>query len=411
MAAITLSGFFLRVAWLLIARPAAVSDALGYKSLALRWIGEGLYERFGEPTAWRSPGYIALLAVGSLVSESDLWLGFMNVIASSAAIPLTAILANRLGLGNRVGNGAAAFVAIMPAMVFWAPVLGPENIQTPLLLAALALAAARRRSARSLVMAGLFMGIAILVRPESLFYLPVVGIAMWPSPWRTILRETAIVVAMAVAVCMPWVIRNQVQVGPVGLSSVGGVNFYLAHRADGYGFAYYDTTDLAGLSEVEMNREGYRIGMQSLRDQPTRLLGDIVEGTRRLYSVPRYAPFFSTRGFATQAPYPRAASPSVLGTARAYTQIAWYAIGSLSIAGWVILLVRRHRAALVTTAMVFSNWFCFTVVFWALPRYRFPIEPMISICAAVGLFAAVSTVRTIRSDRARKSAQHELADR
>ena len=75
---ITLAGLALRLGWLLIAQPAAVSDALGYKTLAQRWFSDGLYERFGEPTAWRTPGYIGFLGVGTLVSDSDVWLGALE---------------------------------------------------------------------------------------------------------------------------------------------------------------------------------------------------------------------------------------------------------------------------------------------------------------------------------------------
>lgn len=49
-------GFLLRFGWLIAAHPAAVSDARGYKSLAERWVTQGLYERNGSPTAWRTPG-------------------------------------------------------------------------------------------------------------------------------------------------------------------------------------------------------------------------------------------------------------------------------------------------------------------------------------------------------------------
>lgn len=390
---LTLTGLLLRLGWLLVAQPAAVSDALGYKSLADRWVTEGLYERFGEPTAWRSPGYIGFLGLGLLVSSSELWLGVLNVLAAASVVPLTAVLARRLGLSMRTALIAAGLAAVMPPMVLWAPVLGPENLQTPLLLGGLALAADPSRSRRSAIWCGVVFGIAVLVRPESLVYLPVVALVALPAPVTVILRRTAVVAVVAAAVCLPWVVRNQVEVGPVGLSSVGGVNFYLAHRDDGYGFAHYETTELAGLDEVEMSRRGYELGMASLREEPSRLIDDIVTGTQELYGPPRYAPYFSSRAFAEKAPYPLGVAPRTITAVRTYNLLGWYSIAALAVVGWAVLVVRRHRAAAVLTAMVAANWLCFTVVFWALPRYRFPIEPMLCIAAAV-VIGALSRLGT-----------------
>jgi Dolichyl-phosphate-mannose-protein mannosyltransferase len=382
---ITLVGFALRLGWLLMAQPAAVSDALGYKSLAERWVTEGTYERYGQPTAWRTPGYIGFLGLGILASDSELWLGYLNVIAASTVVPLVAVLTRRLGLPVLAAVTASALAAVMPAMVLWAPVLGPENLQTPLLLAGVVLAADPRRTTRTAVASGLMLGLAILVRPESLVYLPIIPLAMWRGDWWVFLRRTMVVSVLAIAVCVPWLVRNQIQVGPVGLSSVGGVNFYLAHRDDGYGFQHYNTTALAGLDEVEMSRRGYELGRASLAEQPLRLFGDVAEGTRELYGPPRYAPFFSSRDFSAAAPYPLGVSPELIGVVRAYNLAAWYTIAVLAVLGWCALVVRRHRAALVLTGMAVANWLCFAVVFWALPRYRFPLEPFLCIAAAVPL--------------------------
>lgn len=386
---ITVAGFALRLGWLLVAQPAAVSDALGYKSLAERWMIEGRYERFGEPTAWRTPGYIGFLSAGIAFSASELWLGLLNVVASTATIPLVAELARRLGLSVRTAVVAAGLAAVMPPMVLWAPVLGPENLQTPLLLLALVIVAGAPPTTRRARWCGVVFGVAVLVRPESLVYLPVAALVMWLDDPVRLLRRSAIVVGVAAAVCLPWVVRNQVQVGPVGLSSVGGVNFYLAHRDDGYGFEHYHTTDLAGLDEVEMSRRGYELGRESLQERPERLIGDVVEGTQVLYGPPRYAPYFSSRDFAEVGPYPLGVRPGTIATVRTYNTVGWYGIAALAVVGWAMLVRRAHRSAVVLTAMVVANWLCFAVVFWALARYRFPIEPMLCIAAAVPIVAVL----------------------
>src|SRR4051812_30384429 len=71
---LTLFGAALRIGWLFVAHPAPVSDFLGYASLANRWLTTGQYARFGSPTAYRTPGYPAFLALGMSVSRATFWL-------------------------------------------------------------------------------------------------------------------------------------------------------------------------------------------------------------------------------------------------------------------------------------------------------------------------------------------------
>ncbi|MDQ1511131.1 MAG: hypothetical protein QOG50_2975 [Actinomycetota bacterium] len=405
--ALTVFAFALRTGWLLTAHPAAVSDALGYKSLAGRWLHEGLYERGGQPTAWRTPGYIAFLSGGLVFSDSDLWLGFLNVVAAATIVPLIAVVARRLNLSARVALIAAGLAAVMPPLVFWSVVLGPENLQAPLLLAALVLAADPRRRRGSAIWSGLAFGVAILVRPESIVYLPVVALVVVPARWREVGVRTVVVSAVALALCVPWVVRNQLQVGSVGLSSVGGVNFYFAHRDDGYGYVPYQKTKLAGLDEVAMSKRGYELGIENLRDDPVRLLGDIVEGTQQLYEPPRYAPWFSTRAFAKVAPYPPSVSGSFLSVVQRVNVVVWYTIAGLAVTGWILLVTRRRRAALVITGFAVANWVCFAVVFWAIPRYRFPIEPLLCLSAAVAIDTLIRGSRPFFSHGTDPSAHSE----
>jgi hypothetical protein len=106
-----------------------------------------------------------------------------------------------------------------------------------------------------------------------------------------------------------------------------------------------------------------------------------------LYEPPRYAAWFSSRAFAKVAPYPPSVSASPLSVVQRVNVLGWYVIAGFAVAGWILLVAHRRRAALVITGFAVANWVCFTVVFWAIPRYRFPIEPLLCMSAAVAIDA------------------------
>ncbi len=270
-----LLGAALRVGWLLVAHPEPVSDFLGYRSLASRWLTTGQYARLGVPTAYRTPGYPAFLALGLWVSKANWWLSLINVALSTAAIPLTALFASRLGFGRRTVIVSAGLIAVLPTYVFFAPVLASEHLQLVLVLGAWC-SSLRTTSRSRAVVAGLAYGVAILVRPESLFFL---FAAPWlirlavPS-WSRIARLAGVTALVAGLVVVPWYVRNEVAVGRgAGISTTGGLNLYLAHNSEpGTRFVPLDQTPLRGLDELATNRKGLTLGLRNIRSDPLGLV-------------------------------------------------------------------------------------------------------------------------------------------
>jgi hypothetical protein len=395
LVAVTLAGAILRVAWWAIAQPGPVSDYLGYRSMAFRLWDTGEYTRLGEATAWRTPGYPLFLAGGMVVSRSDRWLSLLNVGLSTAAIPLVWLLARRLGLSSRMALCSAAIGCVSPALLLWAPVLGSENLQVLALLGAWCVALAPQPTRGSVIACGLLFGFAVLVRPESGFYLLALPLllSLTGAAGRDIARRAGVIALIAVAVVAPWYVRNEIVVGDgAGLSTTGGVNFHIAHRDDGYG--WYDTDNvgpLAGLGELAASREGYELGLDHVREEPFDLLRTTRRGTVELWRPPRYAAHYSTVETAPDPPFPRSVSPGVVDAARAYAGWGWFVTAALALGGAGVLLLRRRRVLVAFAGLVVANWLCFSVVFWALARYRFALEPIIAIAAGIGI-ATITTV-------------------
>jgi hypothetical protein len=204
-----------------------------------------------------------------------------------------------------------------------------------------------------------------------------------------------IVVGATVLVVLPWFVRNELAVGSgVGLSTTGGVNFYVAHAMDGpgYGWTGYEASppeEQLGedVDEPAASRRGYELGFEALRDDPGRLISTTARGTTELYSYPGYSWYFSTRAAATESPYPPGAQPEVRRFGQHYARYGWYALAGLSLCGVVWLARSRRRALGAIAALSFANWLCFAVVFWGTPRYRFAVEPLLCLLAAAGLVA------------------------
>lgn len=380
-------GLVLRVAWWWIAHPEPVSDFLGYRSIAERLVHAGEYSRGGVTTAFRTPGYPAFLGLGILVWDSDRWLSLLNVAVSTAAIPLTAWFAFELGLGRRVLVASAALVALIPTFVLWAPVLASEHLQVALTLVAWSLSC-RTTSWRRAVGTGAVFGIAVLVRPESIFFLLAVPLLLRVArvDRRRILSLAAVTFATAGLVVAPWYLRNEVVVGRgTGLSTSGGLNFYLAHRTDGYRFVEPARTPLRGLDEIATNREGYALGVRTIRSDPARLASTTLRYTYELFRAPTYAAHYSTRRDGV-TPYRSTVPHPAVETAKGVATAGWVVTLVLVPVGIVGLwLGGRRRAFGALGALLAANWLCFTVVFWGMPRYRYAVEPVLAILAAVGL--------------------------
>lgn len=387
-------GLALRVGWWWIAHPEPVSDFLGYRSIAIRWVTDGVYTRGGVTTAFRTPGYPAFLGLGLWIWESDRWLSMLNVFVSTAAIPLSAWFAITLGLGRRIALVTAALVAVVPTFVFWAPVLASEHVQIAVLLVAWSLTV-RASTPRQAIGVGVLYGVAILVRPESIFFVLAVPILIrfGIAPWRRIVPLTLVVAVTAGLIVAPWYVRNEVVVGRgAGLSTSGGLNFYLAHREHGYRYVEPDVTPLRGLDELAMNRRGYELGLDLVRHRPADVIRTTLRYSYELYRAPTYTAHYSTRKN-VGPPYHAGVSRSTVQAAKTASSIAWVVTAGLLIVGFGALAFGRgrdRRALAALLALVTANWLCFAVVFWGMPRYRYAIEPVLAIMAAVGVVAIMN---------------------
>jgi hypothetical protein len=386
------AGFVLRVGWLLVARPVPVSDFASYRKLA-RDILHFRFHSEGIPTARRTPGYPAVLALGSVVSNSPLFLGLVNCVLSAALIVAVAYAARAFGLGDRARRIAIWATALNPTFVFYAAVLGSENLQLPLLVTGTALALSRRDASGRAVVAGFaVLGAATLVRAESAVFVAVV-LAILLARRVPLLRIIALG-ATAVALVMPWVIRNEIQVGRgAGIASTAGENFYFAHgQEELYGSQNYGVTDIDISDEVERSKEGWRLAWKAIGDDPTRVWRDAIRGTQGFFGWPDYAVEYSTveDKQRVKGAYPATVSDGVYDLAVWKVRAGSVVLLASTAAAIAIVGVGRRRPLVPLICFIGASWFVTAVVFFGKSRFRLAAEPYMIMLVAGALFDRVS---------------------
>lgn len=210
-------------------------DEPDYHAIALHLAaGQGFSVFPGEPSAWRPPGYPAFLAaVYMFVGPIPAVVRLVQCFIGAAFCLLVFLVGQRLA-DPTVGTISAWMAACYPLFIALNGRLYTETIYLPLvLLAALALANLRQDGLRSAALLGLVCGLSALVRPN-LAALPLIaalGLIVAGRPWRRVVTETAVMLAVTAAALTPWTLRNYLALGQfVPVSTNGGITLFVGNN-------------------------------------------------------------------------------------------------------------------------------------------------------------------------------------
>ena len=222
----------LRAPFVAIMHSQPTSDSLVYVTAA-RSLAQGHgYSYNGHPTAFFPIGWPAFIAALYLMSRSYsfamvLWAGVGLWAATTALIYVFG-----LKLGGRTTAIVAAFiVAGYPDFIFPSLRAYSENLFVPVFIGACILLVPRageRLGVRRAALAGLVLGLAILVRSTAVL-LPVV-LGLWlllQYRDRLSLKVAVTFAAVAYLVLVPWLVRNEVVMKTLAISTNGGYTLWL----------------------------------------------------------------------------------------------------------------------------------------------------------------------------------------
>ncbi|MGB8064346.1 MAG: glycosyltransferase family 39 protein [Candidatus Sulfotelmatobacter sp.] len=343
--------------------------------------GHGFSNQFGPPTgptAWEPPLYPYLIAgvfqVFGIYSRASAFviLTFNSVCSALTCLPIF-LIARRM-FSEKVAVGSAWAWALLPNIMFWCTRAAWETSLSALLLAILfwlTIAMEERDGWLPWFEFGLLWGIVALNGTSLLAFLPAAGLWAWYRRAKTGKRSFAGVVLASVvffACITPWLIRNYETFGRfIFIRDNFGAELRLGNGngADGTLMLYLDPPhDPVAMRQVQEMGEIAYIAMR--KQQALAFI-------KADYA--RFAGLCWKRFIIFWASPPKITDPAWLGPAKdslfiASSVLAFWGLGRA-------LRQRRPGAWLMLWLMLLYPAVYYFV--YALPRYRHPIEPEMTI--------------------------------
>jgi 4-amino-4-deoxy-L-arabinose transferase-like glycosyltransferase len=340
----------------------------------------GTAQQFGRAPVY--PVFLSLIGTGSHeYSATPARVKIAQSAVGAFGVWLIGLIAWRTA-GPRGGVAASAIAAVYPPLVWICAYVLSETLYSTIALAvallldrALDRASAANRSSAGYGLtaaAGVTAGIAVLVRPAMLFFLPLA--AMWMIYQRRAVLALVLVVT-ALAIVAPWTARNVHVFGRfVLVASEGGVTFWTGNhplaRGEGDLAANPDIkrAEIAfraarpGLTAEQLEPLFYRDAFQYIAGHPLWWLGLLAR--KAFYTVLPIGPSYTLHS-----------TTYFVASAASYLVLL-----PLAVQGWWSRRREGRREALFVLA---ASAVLAGLVFFPQERFRIPvIDPSLIVCAA-----------------------------
>lgn len=368
------------------------SDAAWYFNRAVTLIREGSYSENGFPTAYWPvgyPGFLALLFTFTgpslaavqfanlFFAACSFWLlyHFVQVVFASELAARLSVLLLTLYLNN------AAYV----------PLVVTETLYTCLLLLVSVLLVTRQ-SLPMLLLIGITLGLATLIKTQTLLLAPLLVIIAYPKSWSFNAFKPAITQAFTVGIFMlaviaPWTLRNYVVFGEFILVSTNGGTSLLAGNnpsvVGDYRRDYSDTDPLfeqvgfSAANQVESDKRARQLAKQWIMENPGAFIGLIPKKFFRFWAPDGEAEWGYQAGTPSYDKY-----MIWFRTARIINQVYYFfLLGCFAVA--IRRLFRTPASPKLYYGLVIAVYFTLiSLVFSGQSRYHFPVMPFILAYAA-----------------------------
>jgi len=389
--------FSVRLLWIFMFSPQElVGDCLGYHVNATRLLlEEG--SRPVDKVAYVPPLYPLFLAgIYKLFGINPLAVKLIQTMLSTFTCWLMFIL-GRLLINKRAGLWVAVVCALYPQFIRYAGELWTETLFLFLFTAALIFLFKGINNGRhNLAAAGLLLGAGALTREIAFLFLAPLSVWFFVTlrereRLQNIVLKFGLVAIGLVLVVAPWTFRNYMQFKKfIPISTNGGINFYIGNNPEADGefkwripkgvrwpaFMVGAGADEIKAAELTAHEEGYRQGMQFIKENPGRF---VQLAFKKLYFY--WAPPYFNLDLCHF-------SPEML------FRLIWVIFDSVILlfatAGFLISArLKDERWALLGLWLIMVTFI--GVMMYYSPRYRLPLAP------ALILFAALAWDRFLNS--------------
>lgn len=234
----------------------------GYQQLSRILVSEGITNYWSAGSAASNPdlfghppGYSFLLALLSLIGESDIGVLWFQLVAEAFAAVMLFLIAARL-ISPSVGFIAGMLAALSPQFSWNSIVLLPDSLSVLPILLAIFLLARDRNGTRlwPYLLAGVFVGVSCWLRANNLLLAPFLSLLIvlgaFPRPDERLarmkrLKLAGVLVAGAVLVIAPLTLRNAIVYRAFVPLSLGAGQTLLEGIAD------YDHADRFNMPETD----------------------------------------------------------------------------------------------------------------------------------------------------------------
>jgi 4-amino-4-deoxy-L-arabinose transferase-like glycosyltransferase len=283
------AAFALRVAWVLSCWSRS-GPALEFPDEALHWqlasnlVSDGTLVTDDGRFAARMPAYPLFLALFAWTGEAGILIARLTQALLGAATTWVGYSFVKRSIDRRAALIAGVLLCIDPYTVFFANLLLTEVLfiffAVALTACALPLVCRSMKPPRTAALGIAVCGAAALMtRSSAAGWILLLWLVLWllDSPRAHANRRLALYVVVLAICLFPWALRNRAVIGaPAWLSTNGGVTLFDAQgpQANGSSNQQFLTElpQLAGLDEVQRDRELRRLAIQQMRSDPARVL-------------------------------------------------------------------------------------------------------------------------------------------
>jgi hypothetical protein len=397
----------------------------------------------------RTPGYPLFIAGSILLFGQELRaLALAQHLLGVGTVGATYLL-GRLTFGRPAGLLAGLLVAISGPLLLYERYLLSEALFGFILTATVlaGVAAIVRSSWQRWLLAGLLLGCAVLVRPVAQMLIPLLALAALATHWRAWRSCLVALAALALgltAIQLPWMVRNALEKGNFGASTFGRT---LIARTAYYdrGFVFEPTGSAAddpllrraneivqqgarrqdsdgtiagrlraelNLDPVQVNRVMRDIALAAILRNPLHYGQGTLEYARWLFAGLEERPrdhwdeYKDVNRWDARI-WPLVGPPTEfeLRERGESNQIVYFyqpahhapLLAALFLLGTVLaLLEARYRPALLASATVVLVLLSSAALNGPVERYRYPVDPLISLLAAGGLCGGLALLFDLR---------------